>query len=167
MPASLESLRAAVELNDSRQSVVPRGLWDERRTLRFRRGSAGASLVSDHIEGVFGDEPGQASNEETDDFVEIEVDSLDNFVYVAGNPPPDFIKLDVEGAEGRALTGARRLLAEHRPGLLLEIHGEPGREVWQVLQEFGYPATNIATGARPQSADEFAIWISQYLALPS
>lgn len=167
-PASLESLRSAVELNGlANLTVVPKGLWDERETLRFRRGSGGASLVSDHVEGVFGEAPGQAQDVEPEDFVEIEVDSLDNFVYGGGNPPPDFVKLDVEGAEGRALAGARRLLAEHRPGLLLEIHGGPGREVWHLLQEFGYTATNIATGARPRSADEFAVWISQYLALPS
>ena len=46
-------------------------------------------------------------------------------------------------------------------------HGEPGREVWSLLKELNYTATNIATGEVPQTADEFAIWIRQYLALPA
>ena len=166
-PASLESLRAARELNGLRNlTVVPEGVWHRRATLGFLRGGEGRSLVSDHIEGVFGESAGGERNS-TESFVEISVNSLDNFVYADGKPPPDFIKLDVEGAEGHALNGARRLLEERRPGLLLEIHGEPGREVWSLLKELDYRATNIATGEVPRTADEFAIWIRQYLALPS
>ncbi|MDQ3803832.1 MAG: FkbM family methyltransferase [Acidobacteriota bacterium] len=166
-PASLESLRAARELNCfDNLAVVPAGVWDGRETLRFRRGSEGASLVSDHVEGVFG-EAALRESDSPDDFIEIEANSLDNFVYAEGHPPPDFIKLDVEGAEGRAVAGARRLLAERRPGLLLEIHGEPGREVWSLLRELNYTPTNIATGEVPRDAEEFAVWIRQYLALPS
>ena len=164
-PASLDALRAARDLNGlSNLSVVPQGVWDARATLRFSCGGAGRSLVSDHVEGVFG-ETGAGAPAET--FVEVEVNSLDEFVYAEGNPPPDFVKLDVEGAEGRALAGARRLLAEQRPGLLLEIHGGPGREVFALLEEFGYRAVNLATGGVPRTADEFAVWISQYLALPA
>jgi FkbM family methyltransferase len=36
--------------------------------------------------------------------------------------PVDFVKIDVEGYEGHVLAGARRLLREHRPILLVEIH---------------------------------------------
>ena len=166
-PASFESLRVAADLNGFTNLMpVPAGVWEERTTLRFRRGDAGASLVSDHVEGVFGEAAEQAG-ERSDSYVEIETVSLDDFVYAEGHPPPDFIKLDVEGAEGRALAGARRILSEMRPGLLLEIHGEPGREVWSLLREFGYVATNIATGEVPGSADEFAVWIRQYLAVRS
>lgn len=166
-PASLESLRAARELNGLENlRVVPEGVWHRRATLGFLRGGAGRSLVSDHVAGVFGESVGGAEDS-PESFVEIAVNSLDDFVYEEGNPPPDFIKLDVEGAEGHALRGARRLLSERRPGLLLEIHGEPGREVWSLLKELDYTATNIATGEVPRTADEFAIWIRQYLALPS
>lgn len=166
-PASLESLRAARELNNlSHLTVVAEGVWDARETLRFRRGEAGASQVTDHVEGIFG-EAKERADSAPESHIKIEVNSLDNFVYAEGNPPPDFIKLDVEGAEGRAMVGARRVLTESRPGLLLEIHGEPGREVWAILKELNYTAVNIATGEVPRTADEFAIWIRQYLALPS
>lgn len=165
-PASLECLRAAVELNGlSNLTVVPEGVWDERGTLRFRRGDEGASLVVDHVEGVFG-EATERDDAGPGSCIDIKVNSLDNFVYEQGHAPPDFIKLDVEGAEGHAMRGARRLLAERRPGLLLEIHGEPGREVWSLLKELNYTATDISNGEVPQTADQFAVWIRQYLALP-
>jgi FkbM family methyltransferase len=37
-------------------------------------------------------------------------------------PPVDFIKIDVDGYEGQVLDGARRVLAEQRPTLFLEVH---------------------------------------------
>ncbi len=38
-------------------------------------------------------------------------------------PIPDIIKMDVEGAEFEILQGMDRLLIEHRPSLILELHG--------------------------------------------
>ena len=164
-PSSVECLDAARTLNDFRQmEVVAAAVWEKKGTLRFVRGGTDASLVSDHVEGVFGDahdgEPAAGC------FVDVAATSLDEFVYEENHPPPDFIKLDVEGAEGKAVSGARRLLAERRPGLLLEIHGAPGREVWEILRELNYTSTNIANGRVPETAEEFAVWIRQYLALP-
>ncbi|HEX7955479.1 MAG TPA: FkbM family methyltransferase [Pyrinomonadaceae bacterium] len=165
-PASAECLAAARELNGFRNlEVVPAAVWEKGGTLRFVRGGADASLVSDHVEGVFGD--ALDGGADAGSFVDVAAVSLDEFVYEGNHPPPDFIKLDVEGAEGRAVGGARRLLAERRPGLLLEIHGAPGREVWEVLREFDYTPTNIADGRVPETAEEFAVWIRQYLALPN
>jgi FkbM family methyltransferase len=48
--------------------------------------------------------------------------------------PPDFIKCDVEGAEGEVFQGARRLLEKQRPRVLCEIHSENSRRL--VLSEF-------------------------------
>ena len=38
----------------------------------------------------------------------------------------DFVKMDIEGAEGQAIKGMRHLLRSQRPICLIEIHGEPG-----------------------------------------
>jgi FkbM family methyltransferase len=165
-PASVECLTAARALNGFRHmEVVPAAVWEKSETLRFVRGGADTSLVSDHVEGVFGETSDGGPTPEQ--LVEVPAVSLDEFVYGERHPPPDFIKMDVEGAEGRAMSGARRLLAERRPGLLLEIHGAPGREVWELLRELDYTPTNIADGRVPQTAEEFAVWIRQYLALPN
>jgi hypothetical protein len=37
---------------------------------------------------------------------------------------PTVIKMDIEGAEYRALLGGERLLTQHRPRLLIELHGD-------------------------------------------
>jgi FkbM family methyltransferase len=53
--------------------------------------------------------------------------------------PPDLIKVDVEGAEAMALRGARQLLLQHRPGLIIELHGaEETIGVLQILWECNY-----------------------------
>jgi hypothetical protein len=52
---------------------------------------------------------------------------------------PDMMKIDIEGAEVDALEGGRRILEEHRPGLIIEVHGVPQEESCvQLLGAFGY-----------------------------
>jgi hypothetical protein len=61
----------------------------------------------------------------------------------------DFLKIDVEGYEGHVLCGARRLLAEQRPALFLEVH--PGflappytvDGILGLLAAAGYPEPEI------------------------
>jgi FkbM family methyltransferase len=54
----------------------------------------------------------------------VEAVSLDDFVFRDGAPPPDVVKVDVEGAELGVLEGMRRLLREHRPVVLYEVDDE-------------------------------------------
>jgi FkbM family methyltransferase len=39
-----------------------------------------------------------------------------------GALPPSFIKVDVDGAEGRVIAGARRTIAQNRPAMLIKIY---------------------------------------------
>jgi FkbM family methyltransferase len=49
--------------------------------------------------------------------------ALDDWLAAQGGPRPDVVKIDVEGAELQALQGMRRILAELRPRILLEVDG--------------------------------------------
>lgn len=65
--------------------------------------------------------------------------NLDDFIFEKGNPIPQLIKIDIEGGEVLALPGMRRLLREHNPILLLELHGaESEKAAWNELVNHGY-----------------------------
>ncbi len=77
-----------------------------------------------------------------------------------GDAPPDFIKMDIEGAEQDALLGAKRLLAAKRTRFLIELHdfahdGMPGRVV-DYMQTQGYVYSDFEGKAlfRPETAGE-------------
>lgn len=63
----------------------------------------------------------------------------------AGLPPPDLIKMDVEGAESAVLGGARRMLCERRPLVFIALHGPEQRAAClEILQATGYRAYSLA-----------------------
>jgi FkbM family methyltransferase len=160
-PESLGCLRLLPGLNGfPHLAVIPEAVWERTETLRFAQTEPGSSSVTDRVEGAYGTPAPEHG-------IAVPAVALDDFVYGRGNPPPQFIKVDVEGSEGKVLAGARRLLAEHRPDLLLEIHGEPGREVWSLLRELNYVSKDLDTGAVPAGADAFAVYGRQYLSQPA
>ena len=59
--------------------------------------------------------------------------TLDEFTKTA--PTPNFIKMDVEGAEILVLRGSKKLLnSDNPPGLLIELHGQDiARQVCEIL----------------------------------
>lgn len=86
-------------------------------------------------------------------------------------PPPDLVKIDVEGAEPQVVRGMESTLAEHRPLLVLELHGlGASAQTLEVLDRHGYVYRD------PHSGDTFtrgeAVWerfgnaVFQLLATP-
>jgi FkbM family methyltransferase len=64
---------------------------------------------------------------------------LDSFVYSDGKPAPEYIKIDVEGAEGEVLEGADKIIKETQPTIFLETHGkEIHRRCIEILQRHRY-----------------------------
>jgi FkbM family methyltransferase len=83
----------------------------------------------------------------------VDVVSLDHVVAEGKCPPPDFVKMDVEGYEFSCLLGMRDLLAGRQPDLLIEMHGitkddlqTNARNVVNLLQGFGYRIFNVQAG---------------------
>lgn len=69
----------------------------------------------------------------------VAVARLDQLVASHHLPPPNVIKVDIEGAEGLMLEGARETLRQHKPDLLIELHGaKVAASVFRTLSGCGY-----------------------------
>ena len=134
-PRNLELLRQNVSHNQcGNVSIRPFALGrtsGEQKLYLDRRNFGNMSLASENIT------PSDREGE-----VAVSVKSLD--AELAG-APLDFLKLDVQGAEGLVLAGARETLRERRPVILMEFWpyglknlGTEPREFLSELANFGY-----------------------------
>ena len=79
----------------------------------------------------------------------IELKSLDGLYEEHGaGRQISFIKLDIEGSERAALTGAATVIREHRPIIMIELQPETqsragcsATELWDYLKSLGYAFT--------------------------
>lgn len=75
---------------------------------------------------------------------EVQVYTLDDALSVA--PPPDLVKIDIEGFEGLAVPHTKKLIEQHRPVFVVELHNpECDRAVWQYFHSQGYEILNAST----------------------
>jgi len=78
------------------------------------------------------------------DTVRVSAVSLDD--YTRTQPPPDFLKCDVEGAEVDVFRGAQKLLKEKRPGIICEMHSENNHRVLlERFSQLGYACRACGT----------------------
>jgi FkbM family methyltransferase len=76
--------------------------------------------------------------------------TLDQYVAERNLPPPDWIKIDIEGLELPALRGAKSLLAAHHPNIICEINHLYGRfgtklaDFMSFLDSLGYDVFKLA-----------------------
>lgn len=69
----------------------------------------------------------------------VSIRSLDAMITAGEIPPPNVVKIDVEGAELMVLRGAKALLEVHRPELFIEVHSSSLlAECRNMLQLIGY-----------------------------
>jgi FkbM family methyltransferase len=100
----------------------------------------------------------------------IEVDgiSLDDFIYSQGHPPPQLIKMDIEGGEIQALQGMEHILNKARPTLLLELHGpESAQAAWDTLTEAHYQIHQMTAGYPRVESWEALDWKAYLVAQPA
>jgi hypothetical protein len=95
--------------------------------------------------------------------IKVAVARLDDLLSAGEIPPPDFVKIDVEGAEVEVLEGARETLARFGPTLIVELHGT-GVLLTQVLASIGYCGVPLNEAYSDVAG---AHWNATILAFPS
>jgi FkbM family methyltransferase len=117
-PENLECLRRnfGEEITAGRVIVYPKGIWDKDDVLKLQvdpTNSARDSFVR------------QIDKAES---IDIPLTTVDKIADELSLPRVDFIKMDIEGAEQRAVTGARKTIARFRPRMALCIYHVQGDE---------------------------------------
>jgi FkbM family methyltransferase len=159
LPANIERIRANVALNDLKDRVhlVPQAVADRSGELTFY---VHESVGMGKVVGSAG-RPGEQYQGE----IRVPSVSLDEFVYQHGHPAPDVVKMDIEGGEVLALPGMKRILNEHHPLLLLELHGpESERVAWQTLAKAGYRLREMSPGYPSIESPEQLGWKAYLIA---
>jgi FkbM family methyltransferase len=136
-------------------SVVPAAVSDHLGLARLQ--IATRSRSANYLEGVDSQVAGGARTTQW-----TPVFTLDSLLGKL--PPPNVVKIDVEGMEHRALRGAKELLLSFRPRIWCEVWSRNQPEVTQLLQDAGYslyPASVPKSQRQPLSQ---ACWDT--LALP-
>ena len=135
---NIDRLRDAVVANDVRN------IESYCLALSDRAGDELFALHESSLEGLLiGDGALPATHAST---ISVPTSTIDDLV-ARGMPAPDLIKIDVEGAEGRVIAGARDTITTHPPALLIEVHSvEAGLSVSDALP-VAYRFEDIASGA--------------------
>jgi len=115
-PDNLECLRRNLkhDIKAGRVIVYPKGVWDKEEWLTFRvdpKNSAANTFVVQR-EGLL--ESGK-----------LPLTTIDRMVEELQLDRVDYIKMDIEGAEPRALEGARRTIERFRPRLAVSVYHTP------------------------------------------
>lgn len=58
-------------------------------------------------------------------------------------PSPDFIKIDIEGAEYMAIQGATRVIEDVRPIFYIEIGNEVSHKIFEIFRQAKYSIFNF------------------------
>jgi len=133
LPRNLELLRANLALNDVRNVLIHEAAVAD---------CPGHARFTDDASPSMG-------RMTTDEGITVPTVAIDDLVAAGTLPPPDVIKMDIEGAESLALAGAHDTLLQHRPLLYLSTHGFRQHEACcSFLEKLGYTIRLRRDGAR-------------------
>ncbi|MDD5544857.1 MAG: FkbM family methyltransferase [Acidobacteriia bacterium] len=89
----------------------------------------------------------------------VETVTLDSLLEQGLILPPQFIKMDIEGEERSALSGAERLLLRYHPTLFLSTHGYVlDNECSSFLSPLGYKLEKVKDGFVDGFYEVLAVW---------
>lgn len=138
-PCHAATIRQSAKLNGARNvTVVNTAVGDE-------PGEAALTLPAGGNMGMFtlGNVAGPKS-------YKVQIRTIDDIISDLHVDSVDFVKMDIEGSEFRALNGARKTLEKHRPPILIELNetalracGSSCRQVKGLLTDLGYTGRKI------------------------
>jgi FkbM family methyltransferase len=142
-PSHANSLRKNVEINDLKNvHVIEKGVW---------RSSGEAKLGRNRSENLGMYSLGSVDSSESYSVALTTIDELLDECHV---PSLDLMKVDIEGSEVAALEGAKKVLAHHRPAILIEINdsalrrcGSSKEELFELLRGYGYRGWSLGRAA--------------------
>jgi FkbM family methyltransferase len=110
-PNNVESLRRnfAAEIAAGRVIVYPKGVWDKDDFLTLAINNTTSAMDSFVI------------HEDTHPGITVPLTTIDKLVAELKLPKVDFIKMDIEGAEKRALAGAAKTLLAYHPRMEISV----------------------------------------------
>ena len=123
-PHNLFYLKEHLRINSIKNvTVIEAAVSDKSGLVPFDEGSDSSS---GHIGSVVGK-------------LQVQVFALDDLISAGKLPAPDYIKMDIEGAEALALAGAESMLAKTHPTIFLATHGfTVHQKCCQMLQSLNY-----------------------------
>jgi len=138
-------------------TIVPKAVsWEDTAAARLFLIDSGDSPMNSLTAGVPGTPLMKGRDITT---IPIQTVTLDTYCAET-RTRPDLVKIDVEGAEGLVLQGARKLLSESHPTLILAVHpywlprGQSPAQIRELLAAQGYavfdskgqPVRSLASG---------------------
>jgi FkbM family methyltransferase len=80
------------------------------------------------------------------------ITTLDSLLQERKLPPPDYIKMDIEGAETKALIGATLCFQRYKPVLFLATHGrEIYKECCDLLRSWNYELSVVGQASQDRA----------------
>ena len=142
-PRNLHYLRRHIEINNISNVTILEAAVSEK---------SGVSYFSEGIESTMGYLSSRGE-------IMVSCVTLDE-LYSAGNLPlPDYIKIDIEGAEYLALKGAEKILKKAHPTLFLATHGSAvHQQCCELLITLGYDVKSIDGTELSQTDEIIAIY---------
>ena len=136
---------------DANWQVVPVALGDseETQSLHVTQNRSASSMLAPLVDGV-----PQEWGTGTLARQEVQVAPLDRLVAQADLPPPDLIKIDVQGFEGRVIAGGKTIIAKAQR-MVIEVSlraiykGQPLLpEILQTVSELGFEVEDLTETCR-------------------
>ena len=132
LPSNVADLKSHIQMNGIKNIEVVQ------EAISNKKGKAEFKIASHKGQGAL-----QGIGKDSDDLLRVDTDTLDDFCQ-SHNVYPDFIKVDIEGAEGFALEGFNEAVKRSYPFFAIDLHNPRcDKAVGRFLSEHGYEVYRI------------------------